>query len=85
MFVHPYFRGAALGTAKALWDVALEWARLQNISEIFLGTTKKFLAAHRFYEKNGFVSLEKESLPSNFPSCPWTQNFMPIQLNKAQN
>lgn len=67
MFVHPDFRGAAFGTAKGLWDVSLEWATLQNISKIFLGTTEKFTAAHRFYEKNGFVSLEKECLPSQFP------------------
>ncbi len=67
MFVHPDFRGAVFGTAKALWGAALEWARLQNISEIFLGTTEKFLAAHRFYEKNGFISLEKENLPPEFP------------------
>ena len=67
MFVHPDFRGPAFGTTKRLWDISLEWATLQNISEIFLGTTKKFLAAHRFYEKNGFVSLEKECLPLQFP------------------
>lgn len=67
MFVHPDFRGAAFGTAKTLWETALEWAKGQTISEIFLGTTEKFLAAHRFYEKNGFVSLEKESLPPQFP------------------
>ncbi len=67
MFVHPDFRGSALGTARALWGVALEWAKAQNISEIFLGTTEKFLAAHRFYEKNGFTSIEKENLPLQFP------------------
>jgi len=67
MFVHPGFRGVTSGTAKALWGVALEWARLQNISKIFLGTTEKFLAAHRFYEKNGFVPIKKERLPSRFP------------------
>jgi len=67
MFVYPDFRGPAFGTAMALWGAALEWGRGKNISEIFLGTTEKFLAAHRFYEKNGFVSIEKEKLPGRFP------------------
>ncbi len=67
MFVHPEFRGPGLGIAMALWGAALEWAGIKNISGIFLGTTEKFLAAHRFYEKNGFVPIEKESLPSQFP------------------
>jgi len=67
MFVLPDFRGPAFGTARALWGAALEWARVKNLSEIFLGTTEKFLAAHRFYEKNGFVSIEKERLPGQFP------------------
>jgi hypothetical protein len=35
------------------------------VYEILLGTTAKFIAAHRFYEKNGFVQVEKTSLPKN--------------------
>ncbi len=75
MFVHPDFRGPAFGTAKALWEGALVWARIQGISEIFLGTTEKFLAAHRFYEKNGFVPIKKERLPSRFPLMPVDTKF----------
>jgi len=67
MFVHSDFRGPAFGAARRLWGAALEWGREKNISEIFLGTTEKFLAAHRFYEKNGFVPIEKERLPGQFP------------------
>ncbi len=51
----------------AVWGAALEWAGEHNISQIFLGTTEKFLAAHRFYERNGFVSIGKETLPDQFP------------------
>ena len=39
----------------------------KGIREIYLGTTPKFLAAHRFYEKNGFAEIGKESLPEAFP------------------
>ncbi|MGO7422080.1 GNAT family N-acetyltransferase, partial [Rhizobium ruizarguesonis] len=33
----------------------------------FLGTTDKFVAAHRFYEKNGFTEIAKSALPRTFP------------------
>jgi predicted N-acetyltransferase YhbS len=32
-----------------------------------LGTTAKFLAAHRFYEKNGFREIAQTELPASFP------------------
>ena len=34
---------------------------------ILLGTTEKFLAAQRFYEKNGFTEIQKDALPPKFP------------------
>ena len=66
MFVHKDYRGAKQ-TAKKLLDVLLNWSRGQGLQEIYLGTTDKFLAAHRFYEKNGFAELCKEQLPAAFP------------------
>ena len=36
--------------------------------EIFLGTTAKFLAAHRFYEKNEFIEIMKSELPVALPT-----------------
>lgn len=67
MFVKKAFRGKDRGTAKKLLETLLGWARQQGIREIFLGTTPKFLAAHRFYEKNGFTEIKKEALPKAFP------------------
>ena len=67
MFVQRDFRGPAPGTAKRLLDTLLEWARDREILEIFLGTTASFLAAHRFYEKNGFAEIERAALPPAFP------------------
>jgi N-acetylglutamate synthase-like GNAT family acetyltransferase len=37
------------------------------ISEIFLGTTEKFIRAQRFYEKNDFAEIQKQQLPKEFP------------------
>jgi RimJ/RimL family protein N-acetyltransferase len=39
----------------------------KGLRELYLGTTEKFLAAHRFYEKNGFGRVGLESLPEAFP------------------
>ncbi|MBO9535445.1 GNAT family N-acetyltransferase [Herbaspirillum sp.] len=67
MFVAASHRGREYGTAKRLLDGAIGWAREQEVKRIYLGTTDKFLAAHRFYEKNGFALVEKDALPPSFP------------------
>ena len=67
MFVQREFRGSTYGTARRLLTTLLDWAKAHRIGEIYLGTTAKFLAAHRFYEKNGFTELSKSQLPAQFP------------------
>jgi N-acetylglutamate synthase-like GNAT family acetyltransferase len=67
MFVHRDFRGSSAGTAGGLLEMAMDWARAESLREIFLGTTAQFVAAHRFYEKNGFSEIAKELLPAGFP------------------
>ena len=67
MFVAASHRGKEHGTAARLLEGAIAWARAQGVRQIFLGTTDKFLAAHRFYEKNGFRLIEKSTLPPAFP------------------
>lgn len=67
MFVHSSYRGAAWGVAQRLLDKLVTWCETKQIDEIFLGTIDTMKAAHRFYEKNGFHAIEKETLPSSFP------------------
>ena len=67
MFVDARYRGKQYGVGQRLLDTLLAWAREKGFKEILLGTTDKFLAAHRFYEKNGFSSVPKSSLPQEFP------------------
>lgn len=67
MFVHKDFRGKEYGVGQMLLNTLLEWAKQKNFKEILLGTTEKFIAAQRFYEKNGFVEMEKQLLPEEFP------------------
>ena len=65
MFVRAQSRGT--GLAAALLGALFDWCRVAGVYEIFLGTTERFLAAHRFYEKHGFIRIEKGSLPPAFP------------------
>lgn len=51
MFVKKAFRGATYKTAHLLLETALTWAKERDVTDIFLGTTPQFLAAHKFYEK----------------------------------
>ncbi len=67
MFVAREYRGQRRGVAQQLLEILLAWGSSQGMGEIYLGTTDKFLAAHRFYEKNGFSRLDNEALPAAFP------------------
>lgn len=67
MFVSQSHRGPERGVARSLLATLLEWCNLRDIDEIYLGTTAAFLAAHRFYEKNGFTELAMTELPPKFP------------------
>lgn len=66
MFVGPEARGA-VGVAGPLLATAIGHARARDVAEIWLGTTDRFQAAHRFYEKHGFDRVGPEALPDAFP------------------
>jgi len=67
MFVDKNYRGKESGGGQRLLNTLSDWARHKGFTEIFLGTTEKFIAAQRFYEKNGFKEIEKQELPGAFP------------------
>ena len=66
MFVSQDHRGKEIGVAQTLLETLLAHAREQGMQDIYLGTTAAFLAAHRFYEKNGFDLVHPDDLPHNF-------------------
>lgn len=80
MFVHPDFRGREWGTAQKLLDGLLSWAQTRRLSEVYLGTTAQFLAAHRFYERNGFKPVEVAALPAAFPVLAVDTRFYVFQV-----
>ncbi|HEX8541776.1 MAG TPA: GNAT family N-acetyltransferase [Pseudomonas sp.] len=67
MFVAQAFRGREFGVAALLLNTLLDEAKRRGVQQIYLGTTDKFLAAHRFYEKHGFIEVAKTELPESFP------------------
>jgi N-acetylglutamate synthase-like GNAT family acetyltransferase len=83
MFVHRDFRGPAAGTARRLLGTLLDWSRSHEVHELFLGTTSKFLAAHRFYEKNGFAEIPKSALPPAFPIMAVDTRFFQRRVEGA--
>ena len=80
MFVRPEFRGK--GVAPALLERLLDWAENHDFSAIYLGTTSKYHAAHRFYEKHGFTRVSAESLPEGFPRFEIEDRFYARSLAK---
>jgi len=67
MFVSAPYRGRDYGVAALLLKALLQHAQAEKVKDVFLGTTDKFLAAHRFYEKNGFQEIQVSALPEAFP------------------
>jgi len=79
MFVAPEGRGEA-GAARALLETALKHARALALTDLYLGTTDTFLAAHRFYEKNGFTRVAPDDLPPAFPRMAVDTRFYQLRL-----
>ncbi|WP_454848438.1 GNAT family N-acetyltransferase [Rhizobium binxianense] len=80
MFVASEVRGSGHGVAAKLLDALFSHAQEQGIRDIFLGTTDKFVAAHRFYEKNGFTEIAKKDLPRSFPLMAVDSRFYRLKL-----
>jgi putative acetyltransferase len=80
MFVKAQFRGKEHGTAQKLLDRLFEHGRNVGIKSVYLGTIAKLQAAIRFYERNGFMAIEKQNLPTNFPLMSVDTHFFEHEL-----
>ena len=83
MFVASEWRGAAHGAGQRLLDTLTAHARGRRLAAVWLGTTEKFLAAHRFYERNGFERIAPEALPPTFPRMRVDTRFYRLHLEGA--
>lgn len=75
MFVHPDYRGNSLGVGRRLLDTLLTWAAEHSLRQVYLGTVEPFKAAHRFYEKHGFIQILPADLPATFVLMPRDTRF----------
>jgi N-acetylglutamate synthase-like GNAT family acetyltransferase len=82
MFVHPGYRGSGPGVSARLLETLLEWSCARGVTEVYLGTTEKFLAAHRFYERNSFQQIAAQELPPDFPKMAVDTRFYRRALNR---
>ena len=74
MFVRASHRGKEYSVAGRLLGHLVE-ASKGRLSNIFLGTTERHFAAHRFYEKNGFIRIRESALPATFPRVSASTRF----------
>ncbi|MNW32318.1 Acetyltransferase (GNAT) family protein [compost metagenome] len=84
MFVHHEYRGKERKVAYRLLLEAIRWVRSRRVSDIYLGTTPQFVAAHRFYEKNSFVEIPVGQLPDTFPVMQVDKKFYHFQIQHVQ-
>jgi GNAT superfamily N-acetyltransferase len=81
MFVASDYRGKESGVGAALMARAKQWCAENSIRQILLGTVDQMHAAHRFYQKNGFVDVAIDDLPPAFPIVPVDTKFMVCDLD----
>ncbi|WP_214071598.1 GNAT family N-acetyltransferase [Mucilaginibacter sp. dw_454] len=82
MFVKKEYRGKELGAAQQLLEVLLQYCRDKHIADVYLGTVDLLKAAHRFYERNGFVLTDINDFPAYFPRMMADNMFYHLHLDK---
>jgi len=80
MFVSKDFRGKEFGIAQNLLNGLITYSKARGITDLYLGTVNILKAAIRFYERNGFVALEKQDLPSTFPIMSADNVFYHLEI-----
>ncbi|WP_167630555.1 GNAT family N-acetyltransferase [Listeria valentina] len=66
LFTDAEYRGKEYQTGQKLLDALEAFCAEKGKKTIYLGTTDKFKAAHRFYEKNAYEEINKMDLPADF-------------------
>lgn len=82
MFVRKEYRGKEPGVAQQLMETLIDYCKKENISTVYLGTIHSMKAAHRFYERNGFMTIEKASLPEYYPNMATDNMYYYRIINK---
>lgn len=80
MFVKKEFRGKEYGIASLLLEELIHYCKENDIENLYLGTVDILKAAIRFYEKKGFVQVDKKELPIDFPLMSQDNVFCHLAL-----
>lgn len=83
MFVKEGFRGKEKRIAQQLFETLMADSMQKGITDLYLGTVEMLKAAHRFYERNGFVREPQESLPATFPFMKPDNVFYHLVVDKS--
>lgn len=81
MFVKKEYRGKEFNIAQMLLETLIAFCQEQKIEDLYLGTVNVLKAAQRFYERNGFLKIEKENLPAPFPLMSADDVFYHLKLD----
>jgi N-acetylglutamate synthase-like GNAT family acetyltransferase len=84
VFVQKEYRGKEWGIANRLLETLIAYCGRAQITDLYLGTLDRLLAAGRFYEKHGFVRIDKAKLPPEFPLMEVDNTFYHLPLSKYQ-
>lgn len=84
MFVKKEFRGKEFSIAQKLLETLIDYCKENQIDDLYLGTITILEAALRFYERNDFVRIAKESLPATFPIMSADNVFCHLQLKNKE-
>lgn len=82
VFVQKEYRGGPWAIAKRLLEKLIAYCGRTQIADLYLGTLDSLQAAGRFYEKNGFVRIDKTDLPPSFPLMEVDNVFYCLHLTK---
>lgn len=78
MFVTKEYRGTDV--AHQLLSKLIDHCKKKKIRDIYLGTMSQMKAAHRFYEKNGFMKINETDVPSDFGMSPVDDVFYRLKI-----
>lgn len=79
VFLHKDYRGKT-GYAKQLLDTVVNWSKKHDVNTLYLGTTLAFRAAHRFYEKHGFLEIKRNEMPDYCQPMDCDEKFYKFDL-----
>ena len=84
MFVKKEYRGKEFNIAQQLLEQLINYSEENGIKNLYLGTVTILQAALRFYEKNNFITIPKEALPSDFPLMKPDNVFCQLTLKPTK-